>query len=78
MWAVSGIHYARTLEDWLRNCDARRGELLPIFESDLGVAEGQLQFQRWRMFFMACAELFGFNQGQEWFVSHYRFSNRRR
>ena len=75
-WAVSGIHYARTLEDWLRRCDARRGELLPLFQSDLGPVEGKLQFQRWRMFFMACAELFAYRGGNEWFVSHYLFAKR--
>jgi cyclopropane-fatty-acyl-phospholipid synthase len=75
-WAVSGIHYARTLEDWLRKCDARRGELLPLFQSDLGRVEGRLQFQRWRMFFMACAELFAYRGGKEWFVAHYLFSKR--
>jgi cyclopropane-fatty-acyl-phospholipid synthase len=76
-WAVSGIHYARTLEDWLRVCDTRRSELLPIFQSDLGLREGKLQFQRWRMFFMACAELFAYRGGNEWFVAHYLFANRR-
>lgn len=75
-WAVSGIHYARTLEDWLLKCDARRGELLPLFQSDLGPVEGKLQFQRWRMFFMACAELFAYREAKEWFVAHYLFSKR--
>jgi cyclopropane-fatty-acyl-phospholipid synthase len=76
-WAVSGNHYTRTLEDWLRTCDAKRAALLPMFEADLGVREGRLQFQRWRMFFMACAELFAFHGGNEWFVAHYLFDKRR-
>jgi cyclopropane-fatty-acyl-phospholipid synthase len=75
-WAVSGTHYARTLEDWLRKCDAGRSDLLPIFQSDLGPAAGKLQFQRWRMFFMACAELFAYRAGNEWFVAHYLFGKR--
>ena len=75
-WAVSGTHYARTLEDWLRKCDARQGELSAIFQSDLGPIEGKLQFQRWRIFFMACAELFGLNEGREWYVAHYLFERR--
>lgn len=75
-WSVSGAHYARTLEDWLARCDARRDQLLPRFQVDLGATEGRLQFQRWRMFFMACAELFAYRGGGEWFVSHYRFAKR--
>jgi cyclopropane-fatty-acyl-phospholipid synthase len=75
-WAVSGTHYARTLEDWLVKCDQRRGELLPIFQADLGPVEGKLQFQRWRMFFMACAELFAYRGGNEWFVAHYLFAKK--
>lgn len=76
-WSVSGTHYARTLEDWLVRCDARREELLPLFQAGLGEDEGRLQFQRWRMFFMACAELFAFGGGSQWFVSHYLFSGRK-
>jgi cyclopropane-fatty-acyl-phospholipid synthase len=75
-WAVPGTHYARTLEDWLVKCDERHAELLPLFQSDLGPAEGKLQFQRWRMFFMACAELFAYRGGREWFVAHYLFGKR--
>jgi cyclopropane-fatty-acyl-phospholipid synthase len=75
-WSISGTHYAKTLEAWLALCDARRDELLPLFQADLGPAEGRLQLQRWRMFFMACAELFAYRGGSEWFVSHYLFSKR--
>jgi cyclopropane-fatty-acyl-phospholipid synthase len=75
-WSVSGTHYARTLEAWLRNCDKHRSKLKSLFESDLGAADGTRQLQRWRMFFMACAELFSCRRGSEWFVSHYRFRKR--
>jgi len=75
-WSISGRQYARTLEDWLARCDARRSELLPMFQADLGGAEGKRQLQRWRMFFMACAELFAYGGGRQWFVSHYRFGKR--
>jgi cyclopropane-fatty-acyl-phospholipid synthase len=76
LWAVSGIHYARTLEEWLLRCDAGREGLLSLFQADLGPIEGKRQFQRWRMFFMACAELFSYRGGNEWFVSHYLFAKR--
>lgn len=72
-WRVSGIHYQRTLEAWLKRCDENRDELLAWFQADLGRVEGARQVQRWRMFFMACSELFAWAGGKEWWVSHYRF-----
>ena len=75
-WSVSGTHYARTLEAWLRNCNSQRDALRRLFEEQLGPKEGPIQLQRWRMFFMACAELFAYGGGGEWFVSHYLFSKR--
>jgi cyclopropane-fatty-acyl-phospholipid synthase len=75
-WRFSGTHYARTLEAWLVNCDRQRSELLRLFRSTFGQEEAARQLQRWRMFFMACAELFNYRSGGEWFVSHYRFTKR--
>jgi cyclopropane-fatty-acyl-phospholipid synthase len=60
----------------LRNCDRRRNQLLAPFQADLGQQAGPRQLQRWRIFFMACAELFNYRRGREWFVSHYRFAKR--
>jgi len=71
-WRVSGSHYQRTCEDWLRLMGERRGRIMPILESAYGEEAG-VWFQRWRVFFMACAELFGTRNGNEWFVSHYLF-----
>jgi cyclopropane-fatty-acyl-phospholipid synthase len=75
-WQCTGTHYAKTLEAWLVNCDQQRPDLLRLLESTLGRKDAARQLQRWRMFFMACAELFAYRGGDEWFVSHYLFSNR--
>ena len=75
-WRLSGIHYARTLEAWLAKCDAQRTDLLRLFDATLAPKDAARQLQRWRMFFMACSELFGYRGGCEWFVSHYLFSKR--
>ena len=68
-WRVCGTHYARTCEAWLANLDARRPALLPILERVHGRAAGPW-LQRWRIFLMACAELFAWRGGSEWWVAH--------
>lgn len=74
-WRVSGEHYSKTSEAWLENMDAARSELMPVFEEVYG-NEASLWWARWRIFYMACAELWGYENGNEWFVSHYRFEKR--
>lgn len=75
-WRVGGFHYARTCEAWLMNLDRHLGQAIATFEPLVGNAEAPIAVQRWRMFFMACAELFRYRGGNEWFVSHYLFENR--
>jgi cyclopropane-fatty-acyl-phospholipid synthase len=75
-WSVSGRHYARTCEDWLQNLDRNRGQLLAMFAASDCPDPPPVMLQRWRMFFMACAELFRYRRGNEWYVSHYRFRRR--
>jgi len=72
-WLVSGSHYQRTAEDWLKNQDENGEAIMPVLESTYGEA-AKLWLQRWRMFWMACAELFGYADGREWLVAHYRFA----
>ena len=70
-WRINGRHYQRTCEDWLANLDRQQAQIAPLLTACYGAEAGRWQ-QRWRVFFMACAELFGYRGGNEWFVSHYR------
>lgn len=69
-WRWDGTHYQRTSEAWLTNLDTRRRDVMPILEATYGPTEARRWFHRWRMFFLAVAELFGYSNGSEWFVSH--------
>ncbi len=71
-WRWSGQHYQRTAEAWLANMDSRQDALMPLFEQTYG-EDAQLWWQRWRLFFMSVAELFGYDEGRRWMVSHYLF-----
>ncbi len=73
-WAVNGTHYGRTLEAWLVLADTHQKTLTALLDELYGAGEGKRWLQRWRMFFMACAELFNYGGGDEWFVAHYRFA----
>lgn len=77
-WWVSGRHYERTANDWLRRMDESRDEILRTFEATYGAAGARVWFARWRMFYMAVAELFAFDDGAQWGVAHYRFARRER
>jgi len=72
-WTWNGKHYARTCRAWLRQMDRNKHAVMPILEETYGAGNGDRWFMRWRMFFMACEELFRYKDGTEWFVSHYRF-----
>jgi cyclopropane-fatty-acyl-phospholipid synthase len=74
-WRVVGSHYQKTSEAWLRRQDEARDVLLPILADVYGSQDAKLWFQRWRMFFLACAELFGSRNGNEWWVTHVRMVN---
>jgi cyclopropane-fatty-acyl-phospholipid synthase len=72
-WWVEGTHYARTANQWLASLDAARERALPLLAAS---GDAGLAFQRWRMFYMAVAELFGYAKGQEWGVAHYLLCKR--
>ncbi len=75
-WKVNGIHYARTLEAWLSRMDAARAALWPLFEETYGRPQAQTWWVYWRIFFLACAELFAYDGGRAWYVGHYLFKPR--
>ena len=72
-WRWDGRHYQRTSEAWLANMDAQREAVWPVLERTYGAAAAQVWWMRWRLFFMSCAELFGYDDGQQWWVSHCLF-----
>lgn len=75
-WVVNGAHYSKTAEAWLRNMDQHRHEIMPLFEKTYGSDQALKWWVYWRIFFMACAELWGFNKGEEWMVCHYLFTKK--
>ena len=75
-WRVSGAHYQKTSEGWLKNMDNHRQEIMPILKKTYGEKDALKWWVYWRVFFMSCAELWGYSDGNEWMVSHYLFKKR--
>jgi cyclopropane-fatty-acyl-phospholipid synthase len=75
-WRVDGRHYQRTADAWLQNFDRNRRDIDLILAGVYGRANVARWRARGRAFFMGCAEMFGFRDGQEWGISHYRFQRR--
>ena len=72
-WKVNGRHYAQTAEHWLQNMDAHHAEIMPLFVQTYGAGQAVKWWSYWRIFYLACAELWWFRSGEEWLVSHYLF-----
>ncbi|HNJ90081.1 MAG TPA: cyclopropane-fatty-acyl-phospholipid synthase family protein [Chitinophagales bacterium] len=75
-WHWDGTHYGKTSEAWLSNMDAHKNEIMPILAETYGAEQSVKWWVYWRIFFMACAELWNFNDGREWIVSHYLFTQK--
>ncbi|MBD3190821.1 MAG: methyltransferase domain-containing protein [Candidatus Heimdallarchaeota archaeon] len=73
-WKINGKHYAKTLNTWLWKMKKRKKEILPILENVYGKNQTKKWWTYWKIFFIANAEVFGWKNGQEWFVSHYLFN----
>ncbi len=74
-WRVNGVHYSKTAEAWLSNFDREIETLRPVLRETYGAEANKMEIY-WRVFFMACSELWKWNNGTDWFVSHYLFKKR--
>lgn len=72
-WWVDGTHYQRTAAAWRENLEARRPEVMAVLRDHYGPDAG-MWYHRWRIFFLACEELFGYDGGRQWGVGHYRLA----
>jgi cyclopropane-fatty-acyl-phospholipid synthase len=73
-WDLPGTHYQQTCEAWLQRQDRAREALRPVLSEVVGPREADRAHQRWRLFFLACAEQFGLDGGEQWRVCHRRLA----
>ena len=73
-WEWDGRHYQRTAQAWLERLDSNRARVMALFREGTSGSEAKRMYHRWRIFFMACAETFGYRGGSEWVVAHYLLS----
>jgi len=76
-WALSGRHYEKTAEAWVRNMDRHRDEIRGVLRETYGADQETRWWAYWRIFFLACAELWAWRGGEEWLVTHLLFEKRR-
>jgi cyclopropane-fatty-acyl-phospholipid synthase len=72
-WRLSGTHYARTATAWLDRLDEHRESAIAVLADRDGTRAARRQFRRWRLFFLSCEGLWGFDDGNQFIVSHYLF-----
>lgn len=71
-WRFEGRHYSRTLAAWRERLEEQRAAALAVLGQGTTVAEAERRWQRWRVFLIACEELFAARHGREWGVVHHR------
>lgn len=69
-WAINGKHYSRTCEDWLKLQLSHKREAEPFLAQTYGKGQVTRWYNRWIVFYLACSELFNYNDGNEWYVTH--------
>eukprot|EP01026_Neomeris_dumetosa_P083377 TRINITY_DN9674_c0_g1_i2.p1 TRINITY_DN9674_c0_g1~~TRINITY_DN9674_c0_g1_i2.p1 ORF type:complete len:364 (-),score=59.08 TRINITY_DN9674_c0_g1_i2:90-1160(-) len=74
MWYVNGTHYSKTLEAWLKKQDRVSNQVKEIFVGTYGKDQALKWLVYWRLFYLACSELFNYDKGEQWGVGHYLFT----
>ena len=72
-WMLSGTHYEKTSNAWLEKMDSNKTKILELFRRNNSNSVAKKKFYFWRLFFIACAEIFGYDGGSEWIISHHLF-----
>ncbi|MFG1486310.1 SAM-dependent methyltransferase [Halobacteriovorax sp. RZ-2] len=75
-WKVNGANYQETSEQWFQNMEKKRPEIMKVMAATYGEDQANIWFHRWKIFFASCAELFGHDKGEEWFVGHFLFEKK--
>jgi cyclopropane-fatty-acyl-phospholipid synthase len=75
-WRVDGWHYEKTLNAWLAKLDSNKGDVRRVIAQTYGAENETRWLANWRLFFLACSEVWGTHNGREYLVSHYLFERR--
>nr|ACO90253.1 putative N-methyltransferase [Thalictrum flavum] len=76
-WTLSGKHFSRTTEEWLKRLDANVKVIIPMFATITGSEEEAVKLLNyWRGLCFFGVELYGYNNGEEWMESHVLFKKK--
>ena len=71
--AVNLSSKANAAKHWLSNWNASKRDVWAHLEETYGKNNAATWFHRWQIFYMACAELFAYDGGDTWGITHYLF-----